>query len=120
MPGQLAYVRTDLNYPCECAICTDRMTRRIETQEFIDDMLRAFESFELCTAYSCAGLLFLDELPHVSLKTLFSFVSMTDSTVLSRPYRVHTGSNSSASETILLNSDPDLSIFVPKRSISLR
>ena len=39
--GQLVYVRTDLNYPCECAICTDPMTRRVETQEFIDNMLRA-------------------------------------------------------------------------------
>ena len=37
--GQLVYVSTELNYPCECAICTDPMTRRVETQEFIDNML---------------------------------------------------------------------------------
>ena len=59
------YVRTDLNYPCECAICTEPMTRRVETQEFIDNMLPA--SFELCTAYSYDGLLFLGLLSHVSL-----------------------------------------------------
>ena len=42
--GQLVYrdVRADLNYPFECAICTDPMTRQI-AKEFI-------ASFELCTA----------------------------------------------------------------------
>ena len=25
--GQLVYVRTDLNYPYECALCTNSMTR---------------------------------------------------------------------------------------------
>ena len=54
--GQLVYVRTDLNCPCECAISKDPMTRRIETREFIDSMLRA--TFELCAAYFYVNLLF--------------------------------------------------------------
>ena len=54
--GQLGYIRTDSNYPCECTVCTDPMTRRIETQKFIDNMLRAI--FKLCTVYSYDGLQF--------------------------------------------------------------
>ena len=108
--GQLMYVRTDLNYACERAICKDPMTRRIETQEFIDNMPRAI--FELCTAYSYVGLLFSRSMVTVT-NWILRLLSMTDHRVLSRPCRVHTCSDSSASASIQFDSVPDLFLYVP-------
>ena len=92
--GQPVYVRTDPNYSCECAVCADPTTRRIETRKFIESMLRA--SFELCVpACSYGGLSFFScSMVCVSEKIL-RLVSITDYRTQSRPHRVHTLGNSS-------------------------